>query len=95
MRNGAATVAAEHARNCGRRLRVSTLYLSFSKLKPRRTSIPRRGLDAVLFHRPGNGHILLRLQDIRAEGAPARLPAVRAVAHNLRRACQSQYEHIN
>jgi hypothetical protein len=52
------------------------------------TSISRRRRGDVLFHRAGNGDVLYRFQDVRAEGTAARLLAVCAVAYNLQSACQ-------
>jgi hypothetical protein len=40
------------------------------------TSISGRGRGDVLFHRPGNGNVLYRFQDVRAEGTATRLLAV-------------------
>jgi hypothetical protein len=78
MRDDTASVSAEHACNCARRIKSSTFFFETKKLKSQRTGVPLRGLDAVLLHRPSNGHILRALQDVRAECAPARLSAVRA-----------------
>lgn len=48
-----------------------------------RTRIPRRSLDVVLLHGSLDGDVLLGREDIRAEGAAARLTAVGAVADDL------------